>query len=59
MGQTDPILMFSSQQPPGEDPAGRSGVGRSGHGDPDDPVTLATPARPAPPPFKLRLPAQK
>lgn len=42
LGQTDPVSVFSSQQPARKDPSGCSRVGRTGYGNPDDPVNNST-----------------
>ena len=41
MGQTDPVALFPSKQPSGEDQSDSSRVDGSGHGGPDGPVRLA------------------
>lgn len=42
VGQTDPVALFSSQQPFRKDPSGCSRVGCTGNGNADDPVNVFT-----------------
>lgn len=42
VGQTDPVSLFSSQQPFRKDPSGCSRVGCTGNGNADDPVNVIT-----------------